>query len=54
MKYIKEDMSAAAVPATNNTTGIASLNPNDPKNPPVFKKKSPKILKQILRRAIPK
>lgn len=47
MKDVKEEGEAP----TNNTSGIASLNPNDPRNPPVFrKKKSPKLLKDIIKR----
>lgn len=47
MKDIKEE---GEVPV-NNTTGVASLNPSDPRNPPVFrKKKSPKLLKDIVKR----
>jgi hypothetical protein len=53
MKNIKEEGEAISAP-TNNTSGIASLNPNDPRNPPVFKKKSPKLLNQILKRKAPK
>lgn len=51
MKKIQEEGEGAAVPV-NNTSGVASLNPNDPRNPPVGlkKKKSPKLLKTILRR----
>jgi hypothetical protein len=33
----------------NNTSGVASLNPADPRNPPVFSKKK-KLLKDILKR----
>jgi hypothetical protein len=47
MKNIKEDIGAAPV---NGTSGIASLNPNDPKNPPVLKKKTAKLLNVILKR----
>ncbi len=34
----------------NNTSSVASLNPSDPRNPPVFPKKKKKLLKDILRR----
>lgn len=48
MSDIKEEGEGAPV---NNTSGVASLNPNDPRNPPVFKRrKSPKMLKDILKR----
>lgn len=52
MKKIQEEGEGAAAAPTNNTSGVASLNPNDPRNPPVGlkKKKSPKLLKTILRR----
>lgn len=46
MKKITEE-GEGGVP-TNSTAGVASLNPNDPRNPPVFKKK--KFLKDILKR----
>lgn len=46
MKNIKEE--GEAMGPTNSTAGVASLNPNDPRNPPVFKKK--KFLKDILKR----
>lgn len=46
MKNVKEHIA-------NVTAGIASLKPvtDDPSNPPVFKKKkSPKLLRDIIRR----
>jgi hypothetical protein len=51
MKSIHEEGEGAVAPV-NNTSGVASLNPNDPRNPPVGlkKKKSPKLLATILRR----
>jgi hypothetical protein len=48
---VKEDMAMAP---TNSVAGVASLNPNDPRNPPVGKKRSPKLLKDILKRKRPK
>ena len=50
-KQVKEDV---AVAPTNAVSGIASLNPNDPRNPPVGLKRSPKLLKDILKRKRPK
>ena len=49
---MKEEMTAASVAGpANKTAGIASLDPNDPRNPPVFKnKKTPRLLKDILKR----
>lgn len=50
MSHIKEEGEGAP---TNNTSGVASMNPNDPRNPPVFRKrKSPKLLKDIIKRKI--
>jgi hypothetical protein len=46
MKIINEEEGGVPV---NNTSGVASLNPSDPRNPPVFPKKK-KLLKDILRR----
>lgn len=46
---MKEEVVTSAVP-TNTTAGIASLNPNDPRNPPVFRKRNPRLLKDILKR----
>jgi hypothetical protein len=38
---------------TNTTAGIDSLNSEDPSNPPVFrKKKTPRLLKDVLKRNI--
>jgi len=54
MKTFKEKIAEdAAAVATNTTAGVASLNANDPTNPPVFKKRQPKILKSILKRRAP-
>lgn len=50
MKKILEDGEGAAMPPTNNITASAAMNPNDPRNPPVFKKRKPQLLKAILRR----
>lgn len=50
MSHIKEEGEGAP---TNNTSGVASMNPNDPRNPPVFRKrKNPKLLKDIIKRKI--
>lgn len=46
-KQIKEDA------PTNSVAGVASINPNDPSNPPVGKLRSPKLLKDILKRKRP-
>ena len=54
MKKILEDGEGAAIAPTNNTTNSAAMNPNDPRNPPVFKKRKPQLLKDILRRKGPK
>lgn len=54
MKHLKEEGEGAAMAPTNNTSGVASLNPNDPRNPPVFKKRKPQLLKDILKRKGPK
>lgn len=54
MKKILEDGEGAAIAPTNNTTNSAAMNPNDPRNPPVFKKRKPQLLKNILRRKGPK
>jgi hypothetical protein len=55
MKKILEDGEGAAMPPTNNTTNSAAMNPNDPRNPPVFKnKRKPQLLKNILKRKGPK
>lgn len=53
MKTFKEKIAEDAV-ATNSTAGVASLNANDPTNPPVSKKRQPNILKTILKRRVPK
>lgn len=47
MKNLKEEEGGMPV---NNTSSVASLNPNDPRNPPVFLKKKKKLLKDILKR----
>lgn len=55
MKTFKEKIAeeVASSVATNTTAGIASLNPNDPTNPPVFKKRQSKLIKKILKRRVP-
>ncbi len=47
MKNVNEEDGGVPV---NNVSGVASLNPLDPRNPPVFPKKKKKLLKDILRR----
>jgi hypothetical protein len=54
MKKILEDGEGVAMPPTNNIGASAAMNPNDPRNPPVFKKRKPQLLKVILKRKGPK
>jgi hypothetical protein len=56
MKSFKEKLAeeVASSVATNATAGIASLNPSDPTNPPMFKKRKAKLIKTILKRREPK
>lgn len=55
MKTFKEKLAEeiASSVATNSTAGIASLDPNDPTNPPVFKQRRLKLIKKILKRRVP-
>jgi hypothetical protein len=54
MKKLLEDGEGAAMAPTNNTGASAAMDPNDPRNPPVFKKRKPQLLKNILKRKGPK